>query len=436
MNDPRRLAAQLLGKTFKNNSYSNISLSKGLDSSELSKRDKKLCSALYYGVIERRITLDYIISGFSKRPVEKIDAVVADILRCGLYQLIYMDSVPDNAAVNESVALVKKMGKSSASGFVNAVLRGFIRSGKKLVIPKNSIDSASAVYSAPQWLIESLKNGYGEENMIDLLSDSLKRPPVFVRFNNVKADETEIISQLESLEPLKSTDAPDGCFELKNGDVTSLEAFRNGLFHVQDKASQLCCAALDPQSGDTVLDLCAAPGGKTFTMSELMNGKGQIYAFDLHEKRVSLITEGAKRLGLHNIKAMTGDASVFNSELPKVDKILCDVPCSGLGVIRRKPEIKYKDPEEFSSLPEIQYKIAENALNYLKVGGVMVYSTCTLRHEENDEVIEKLLKNHPEIQPETFLENFGEPFGSFKASIFPRFFNSDGFFISKIRKVR
>jgi 16S rRNA (cytosine967-C5)-methyltransferase len=171
-------------------------------------------------------------------------------------------------------------------------------------------------------------------------------------------------------------------------------------------------------------------------MAEMMNGRGEIYAFDLHEKRVRLIKSGAERLGLENIRAMTGDASVFNENLPKFSKILCDVPCSGIGAIRRKPEIKYKNPSDFENLPEIQYKIAENALNYLETGGELIYSTCTLRRVENDEVIEKLLKNHPELEPVGFLENLGEPFGSFKASIFPKYFGSDGFFISKVKKVR
>jgi 16S rRNA (cytosine967-C5)-methyltransferase len=435
MKEPRYLAVELLNKTFRSGSYSNIQLSSGLSSSEMDERDKKLCSVIYYGVIERRITIDHIIGGLSSRPLKKLDDTVLNILRCGIYQLLWMDSVPDSAAVNESVKLAKKFGKTSASGMVNAVLRSFIRNEKKYLLPKDIFRSASITYSSPEWLVESLCNDYGQELMENLLSDALEKSPTTIRMNNIRCTENELLASLGKITAEKS-DKINGCFILGGGDPTASEAFRKGFFHVQDIASQLCCMAVNPDENDRVLDICAAPGGKTFTMAEMMNGRGEIYAFDLHEKRVRLIKSGAERLGLENIRAMTGDASVFNENLPKFSKILCDVPCSGIGAIRRKPEIKYKNPSDFENLPEIQYKIAENALNYLETGGELIYSTCTLRRVENDEVIEKLLKNHPELEPVGFLENLGEPFGSFKASIFPKYFGSDGFFISKVKKVR
>lgn len=433
MTNPRYLAVQLLNKTFSKGSYSNIQLSHGLESSEMSVRDKKLCSIIYYGVIERKITLDYIIGGLSSRPLEKLDNTVLNILRCGIYQLLYMESVPDNAAVNESVALAKKFGKTSASGMVNAILRNFIRQNKCYPVTSDRLHSSVLEYSAPMWLVDSLCADYGFELMTDLLSDALDKPPVTIRMNQLRCSEEQLLATLGDISADKVFEC---CYKLSGGDSTSCEAFARGFFHVQDIASQLCCAALAPSEGDRVLDICAAPGGKTFTMAELMRGKGEIYAFDLHEKRVKLIADGAKRLGLVNIKAMTGDASAYNENLPEFSKILCDVPCSGLGAIRRKPEIKYKNPEEFVKLPEIQYKILENALNYLQVGGELVYSTCTLRKEENDMVIDRLLENHPEMEPAEFLRQLGEPFGSYKSSIFPKYFGSDGFFISKVRKVR
>jgi len=421
---PRQLAVELLNKTFADSSYSNIQLSHALSKSDLSERDKRLCSALYYGVLERKLTLDYAVSANSSRPVEKFDAVVANILRIGVYQLLYMDSIPDSAAVNESVLLARKMRKTSASGFINAVLRSFIRSGKKIDTASKSVE-----FSAPEWLIDGLTHDYGEEKMRDLLSDALLKPPVTVRIN---CSDSEFLSHFPNAEKI---DLLDRCYSVEIGDVTATETFKKGLFHVQDLASQLCCHALNPQEGDIVLDICAAPGGKTFTMAELMNGKGTVYAFDLHEKRVKLIKDGAERLSLRNIKAMAGDAAVFNEGLPKFTKILCDVPCSGIGAIRRKPEIKYKNPNDFKGLPSIQYSIAENALNYLEIGGEMVYSTCTLRAEENEKVVERLLKNHPEIVGISFLKELGEPFGGHTAAIFPQYFNSDGFFIAKFKKV-
>lgn len=431
MKNARFLAVELLDKTFMNGGYSNIQLGAGLEKSSLDERDKRLCSAVYYGVIERKITLDYIISQLCKRNSGKIDLTVLNILRTGLYQILYMDNIPDNASVNESVNLAKAFHKKSASGFVNAVLRNFIRNNKAYAIPEDFFISSSIKYSAPVEFIESLVNDYGVEKMDILLSDALEIPPVTVRANTLKENSADVMGKIGE----KSDTVPD-CFNIKCGDLTVLPEFKNGYFHVQDLSSQLCCMALNPTENDRVLDLCSAPGGKAFTMAQLMNNKGEIYAFDLHKKRVDLIKKGAERLGISNIKAMTGDACVFNEKLPEFSKILCDVPCSGMGVIRRKPEIKYKNFAEFDNLPEIQYKILENALGYLETGGELVYSTCTLRKAENDNIIDRLLENHDNIEGVPFLEGLGEPFGTYKAAIFPDCFNSDGFFISKIRKVR
>lgn len=432
MANPRYLAVKLLCKTFSGGSFSNIQLNSGLKNSDLDERDKKLCSAIYYGVIERKIFLDYIIGQFSSRPPEKLDDNVLNILRSGVYQILFMDNVPDSAAVNESVKLAKKFGKTSASGMINAVLRNFIRNGKKVSLPDGKIDAYSVKYSAPPELVESLVNDYGHELAENLLADALGSPPVTVRRNTLKCSEEEFIDSLGRIKAEKSDILPE-CFMLSGGDVTATDAFGKGFFHVQDLASQLCCKALSPTENDIVLDICSAPGGKAFTMAQLMNGKGKIMAFDLHEKRVKLIRDGAERLGLSNITADVGDASKYNAELPKFTKILCDVPCSGIGAIRRKPEIKYKNFSDFSGLPEIQYNIAENALNYLEVGGELVYSTCTLRKAENEQVAEKLLSNHPELEPVQL--PFGEKFGNM-ADIFPCHFGSDGFFMAKFRKVR
>lgn len=432
MSNPRYLAVKLLCKTFSGGSFSNIQLNSGLKNSGLDDRDKKLCSAIYYGVIERKIYLDYIISSFSSRPVGKLDNTVLNILRCGIYQILFMDNVPDSASVNESVSLARKFGKTSASGMVNAVLRNFIRQGKNVKLPENRLEKLSVEYSAPPEFVKSLIDDYGEELAGNLLSDALGSPPVTVRINPLRCTEEKFM-ELFGEKALKNNTIPY-CFEL-SGDVTATDAFKKGYFHVQDLASQLCCTALAPTEKDFVLDICSAPGGKAFTMAELMNGKGKIMAFDLHEKRVKLIRDGAERLRLANIEASAGDATIFNPDLPEFTKILCDVPCSGLGAVRRKPEIKYKDFGDFSGLPEIQYKIAENALKYLAAGGEMVYSTCTLRKAENIQVIGKLLADHPELEPVILPEPLGGKFGS-SADIFPCHFGSDGFFISKFRKVR
>ena len=432
MTDPRYLAVKLLDKTFSSGSYSNIQLDSGLKGSDLDDRGKKLCSAIYYGVIERMITLDHIIGGLSSRPIEKLDSIILNILRCGVYQILYMDSVPDNAAVNESVALAKKFRKVSASGMVNAILRNFIRCGKEIKLPKNIIKAASVKYSVPVSFVEALSADYGSEWTEKFLEKSLEKSVTFMRRNAIRCSEAEFLTAMGSIEAEKLSEY---CYSVKSGDVTATEAFKKGYFHVQGLASQFCCEALAPTEQDRVLDICAAPGGKTFTMAELMNGKGEIFAFDLHEKRVELIRKGAERLGLANIRAAAGDATKFDPELPKFTKILCDVPCSGMGVIGKKPEIKYKDMSDFKGLPDIQYKIVTNALNYLSVGGELVYSTCTVRKAENDEVCDRLLSEHPELEAVALPEWNGQSFGC-RATLSPMNGFDDGFFIAKFRKIR
>lgn len=433
MADARYTAAKLLDKTLKNGSYSNIQLNSGLERSDLDGQGKKLCTAIYYGVIQRKLTLDYILAQYCSRPLEKMDSIVVNILRCGIYQLLYMDSIPDNAAVNESVRLAKQFGKTSASGMVNAVLRSFIRDGKNIFkkAENNRIKRFSLMYSMPVELVESLVSDYGEETFVKFAEHSVKDGNfTYIRRNPLKCTHEELTAALD----VQLYTEDNLCYRLSGG-ITGTSAFKSGYFHVQDISSQLCCMILAPTEKDRVLDICAAPGGKTFTMAEMMNGKGEIYAFDLHEKRVKLIREGAERLGLGNISAKTGDASVYNPDIPKCTKILCDVPCSGFGVISHKPEIRYKSLSEFERLPEIQYAIAENALNYLAVGGEMVYSTCTVRKAENEAVVEKLLKNHPELELAEIPQLYGRSFSN-PVTFFPDIFDGDGFFAAKLKKVK
>lgn len=429
MTNPRYLAAKLLDKTFKSDSYSNIQLNSGLEKSDLDIQGKKLCTAIYYGVIQRKITLDYILSKYCSRPLNKMDSIIVTILRCGIYQLLFMDGIPDNAAVNESVALAKQFRKTSASGMVNAVLRNFIRDGKKINCDLSGNEALSVEYSIPVPLIESLVNDYGME-MVKKFLEAVSRTAqvTYIRRNPLKCTHEDFIKFLESHMCKIELEYKDKCiYSVSSGDVINTDAFKSGFFHVQGIASQTCCSVLNPTENDFVLDICAAPGGKTFTMAEMMNGKGEIHAFDLHEHRVKLIRDGAERLGLANITAKTGDALKFNPDLPKYTKILCDVPCSGLGVIQHKPEIKYKNLADFDNLPEIQYKIAENALKYLAVGGEMVYSTCTVRKAENEDVVAKLLANHPEIET---VENMD------RITLLPSVIaDCDGFFITKFRKI-
>lgn len=433
-----RLTVLYLLIKMSGNSYSNIILDKALTESDLTLQDKKFASSLFYGVIERLITLDYIISTYSSKQIDKLDTEILQILRMGIYQLLYMPSVPESAAVNESVLLVKQVKKNSVAGFVNAILRNFIRNNKAFKLPKEEIKSLSIEYSCPEWLVKKWIKEYGEENITSLLENTIKMPITSVRVNNLTINESDLIDKFE-LEDIKAVknDKISSCLEIeKCGLIENLSSFKNGYFHIQDLSSQLCCLALAPKKGDIVLDLCAAPGGKSFTLAELMENDGELYAFDLHEKRVDFIKSGADRLKLTCIKANSGNAKEYDDKIPLADKILCDVPCAGLGVIAKKPEIKYKNPNELFDLPKIQYEILENAVKYLKIGGELIYSTCSLSREENDDIIDKFLSLNTEFVGCSFLENLGEPFGSYKATILPKHFESDGFFISKIVRIR
>lgn len=438
MNSARFTAAKLLIKVD-NGSYSNIVLDNEFSSSELSKQDKKFAGRIFYGVIERKITLDYIISAYSSKSVEKLDNAVRNVLRMGLYQLLYMPSVPDNAAVNESVNLIKQLKKSSAAGLVNAVLRSFIRNNKCIKLPEDKHTRISINYSCPVELVKSFINDYGEENAVDILESAVTDNSFTIRTNTKKINTQKLKDILSDcgLE-CEISDIISDCIKINSiSGVENNQAFKDGLFHVQDISSQLCCMALSPAENDTVLDVCSAPGGKAFTIAELMNDNGRVLAYDLHENRVRLIKSGAERLDLKSIICDTGDATKYNEDIPAADKILCDVVCAGYGVIGKKPEIKYKKLSETERLPDIQYRILDNSSKYLKVGGELVYSTCSLTKKENDDIIDKFLNEHKdEFEGVSFLGEFGKPFGNYKATIFPKYFGSDGFFISKIRRIK
>ncbi|MGN0643239.1 MAG: 16S rRNA (cytosine(967)-C(5))-methyltransferase RsmB [Huintestinicola sp.] len=430
----RLTAYGLIKRVYTNGTYSNLALDAAFKDSTLSESDKRLAARLFYGVIERRMTLEHIISAYTK----KLDIEVAVVLMMGIYQLLYMDNIPDSAAVNESAELVKKVKKASAAGLVNAVLRRFIREGKRIPPVKGGhLAELSVRYSCPEELIKKIMDGYGEENAISLLEASLLPSDTVIRVNPLVTSPEELAKELESRGVTAVIREDDPMCITAEGikSVEKDEAFLRGCYHVQDYSSQLCCRAADPKSGDTVIDVCAAPGGKTFTMAEMMGDKGVIYACELHEKRTRLIEKGAKRLKLSCVKAVCGDAREHNGELPPADVVLCDVPCSGYGVIRGKPEIRYKPLSEGEGLPKIQGDILENASGYVRPGGTLIYSTCTVNIDENEAVAERFLKAHPEFEGDFFPEDMGEHFkGKFMTAVFPKDFGSDGFFICRMKR--
>lgn len=432
MQTPREICLKLLVSTEKNASYSNIALDNTLSKyDKLKDVDRRFISALYYGVIERKITLDEIIKKYSQRPLEKLSDAVRQILRMGIYQLLYMDSVPDNAAVNESVILAKDNKREAVAGFVNALLRSFIRDGKKLPLTGVKYKDLSIKYSCPEWIVKMWRDDYDDDVLNSMLRSSVGRPPVTARLNTCKFSLEDILSSLsaQDVECRMSNDI-ENCAELIGcGSVERLEAYKEGMLHVQDSSCQLCALELGAKPYDRVLDVCSAPGGKAFTIAEIMQDKGEVIALDLHANRVRLIRQGAKRLGLEAIMASENNAKVYNADLGLADAVLCDVPCSGLGVIRRKPEIKYGDREAMMNLPKVQYDILSCSSQYVKKGGTILYSTCTVNRAENDMVAERFLSEHKDFEPVKL-----DRFTDYKATITPDMFGGDGFFIAKFRR--
>ncbi len=397
MINPRNIAAKILIKIENDKAYSNLTLNSYFKDLELTQKDKAFITTLVYGVIERKITIDYVLKNFIKTPLKKVQDFTLANLRLALYQIMFLDKIPQSAAVNEAVKLVKKSRESRNAAFVNAVLRNILRADK-LLPQGNSIADLSVIYSCPQEIIESYISDYGFEATKHLLEESLKPAPLTVRVNTLKCTVSDFCKEI-GVETVESE--PQGAVILKQGiSVSEHSLYKNGCFFVQDIASQTAVSILAPKSGERLLDMCAAPGGKSFSSAILMENKGEIISCDLYPHKALLIEKTAKRLGLDIINPCVCDATIYNSDLGIFDCILCDVPCSGLGIIRRKPEIKYKSIGEFEILPDIQFKILSNAINYLKDNGRILYSTCTLRKAENEAVIERFLSKNPDFSLE------------------------------------
>ncbi len=419
----RQLAYDLLLKAEKSKQYSNIALDNALEGSGLSAADKRLASVLFYGVTEKRITLDYRIAELSDKPLDDIEPRVLCALRLGLYQLIFLDRIPPHAAINETVELCTK----KASGFVNAILRAHTRHGD-MKMPTDKARFLSVKYSVALPLVEKFISIFGEAEAEAVLSGFEQKLETTLRTNTLKITREELISHLEnaSATPI----APNGIYA--GGSVRELYGFNEGLFFVQDQASQICVEVLDTRQGQTMLDICACPGSKSFGAAVNMKNSGKIIAFDLHENKLSLVKSGATRLGINIIETRACDGRNFIGELEgTADRVLCDVPCSGFGVLAKKPELRYKDPRESEALPSIQAAILNNASKYVKRGGVLVYSTCTLLPEENENNVLGFLSSHPDFSlcPWSVGE-LSAPNGMI--TLYPHIHGTDGFFIAKL----
>ena len=419
--NPRYLAVKALCKVDREGAYSNIALNSFLREYELSRENKALFTSIFYGTLDRKITIDYILKQFIKSGFNKIKPFTLNLLRSAVYQIKYMDKIPVSATVNESVNIIKSSNESYNARFVNAVLRNILRN--ETALPStNSTHDISVRYSCPEWIVESLVNDYSIDIALRFLEHSLLPPPTFIRVNTHKTT----VGELSDL--LKDEDVSVRRVGLENtllmseySSIESLNAYKQGLFYVQDLSCQHAISLLDIQDNDRIFDMCAAPGGKTFTAANFAQGVS-VVATDIYERRVQLINAGLKRLGIINVITAVCDATAYKKEFGLFDKVICDVPCSGLGVLCRKPDIKYKEMEDLESLSEIQFKILCNATNYIKDNGKILYSTCTLRKSENEDIINRFLEcysNYKLVNMKTY---------------FPHLDNSDGFFAAVLQK--
>lgn len=394
--NPREAAVRALLAVFGQDAYSNLVLESCL--SGLEGRDRSFAAALFYGVLERAVTLDWALSHYSSRPPARLSPAVCQILRAGLYQLLYMPSIPESAVVNEAVKLTRVLGTASASGFVNGVLRACLRADRRYPEPKDPLTALSVRCGVPQPLVVALRRAYGHERAAAFLMHCTEPAPTYIRTNRCRTDPAALAQALaaEGFTAGPVEEFPDA-LRLSGTNPAASRAFSDGLFHIQDLASQRCAAAVDARPGMRVLDLCAAPGGKSFTIAQQMRNQGILISCDLHAHRAKLIEQGAARLGLTCITPRTADAACYDPALGLFDRVLCDVPCSGYGVIRRKPEIRYKEPASQRELPALQYRILETAVRYLKPDGKLIYSTCTLLPGENESVVQRMLDADPAL---------------------------------------
>ncbi len=441
MQNPRYLAFKALCKVESENSYSNLTLDSFLKNSDLDPRNSAFASMLFYGVLEKKLSLDYIIRTFSSVRLKKIETKTLIILRMGIYQMVFMDKVPDSAAVNEAVKICKKEKLYHSSGFVNGLLRSVSRSEERFPLPDKSDMKKylSVKYSCPEDIVSLWISDYSAETAEKILESLSGRPPIYAKVNTLKISREQLMEKLENEGvSAESVECLDTAVKLKySGSVSELKAFKEGFLHIQDLSSQICCEMLSPQKGDVISDVCSAPGGKAFNIAERLGGVGKVNCYDIHEHKLKLIKSSARRLGIDNIEVGKRDA-LSDESLEMSDRILCDVPCSGLGILRRKPEIRYKTDTGADSLPDIQYRILENSAKYLKSGGILVYSTCTLHRAENGGVADKFLDNHPEFEPYPIVlppgisRTIDEPEN--QLTLFPQTNNTDGFFISVMKK--
>ena len=405
-----------------------------MDAQRLEGRDRALAAAIAYGVMQNRMLLDHILAQSSSIAIRDIEPKVLDILRIGAYQILMLDRIPAAAAVDSAVELTKRSGCARASGFVNAVLRR--AAAKETPLPEGQdAESLSLRWSHPLWLTQLYMQLLGAQEAAQLLQADNAPVPITLQTNTLRTDTQTLLTKLTSagLRCKKHPNIPD-CILLDGGAVQRLPEFSDGDFYVQDAAAKMAVLAAGPQKGSRILDVCAAPGGKTFAAAIASRG-ADIVACDLHENKLRRIAAGAERLGLCGVTLRAQDAREFVPAFEgRFDLVIADVPCSGLGVIRKKPDIRYKDPAQFDALPAIQTEILRNVARYVRPGGTLLYSTCTIRPEENSDVCAGFLKEHPEFTYDDFVLPDGSASSGGMLQLWPQRNGTDGFFSAKMRR--
>ncbi len=434
MSNARTTALSALIAARRQGAWSDGALKEYIARDRLSRRDAALASRLCYGVLQNKMLLDYHIAGRLTGKIKDLQPVVLDILRLGAYQLLFMDRIPDSAAVNEAVEQTKVYANRRASGLVNGVLRAMIRERENLKEPKD----LATRYSHPQALVDLLRDAVGEQELSKLLESNNQPAPTVLQCNTLRAEESALWQELMNEgADLEAHPWMEGCrLATSTGNLENLSAFEQGRVYVQDCAARLAAMAAGVRPGMMVLDACAAPGGKSFAAAIAMQNRGKIISCDIHEHKISLIEKGAARLGIDIIEARVQSAAEYCEEFhEKMDVVIADVPCSGLGVIRKKPDIRYKDLAPLENLPNIQRAILGNVSAYVKRGGVLVYSTCTILPRENEEIVREFLQNHPEFSLEAIeLPTRLQTRSDTMVTLLPHLHHCDGFFICKLRK--
>lgn len=435
----RDTALEVLMQIDSANAWSDGSLKRTIAKNKLDSRDAALATRLSYGVIQNKMLLDYYISCYCTQKAERLESVIRNILRIGGYQILFMDKIPHRAAVNEAVEMTRRAGRPKATGMVNAVLRKFVANWMNMPALPNgtTVDYLSVRYSHPKWLVERLVDLLGPEEAEGYLKMNNEVVPTTIQTNLLKTTPEELEKELrQSGVTVEKHPWLPGCFAVSStGDLESLSAFSEGRFMVQDAAARLVAVVAQPERNAKVLDVCAAPGGKSFALAIDMGDEGQIVSCDIHPHKLKLIENGAARLGIASIRAVQADGREHHAAWQQTaDLVVADVPCSGLGIIRKKPDIRYKNPKELAQLPAIQKAILENASTYVRSGGTLIYSTCTVLPEENEEVTEDFLAHHLDFELESF--TLPLPVGPSRGhlTLWPQRFGTDGFYICRMRR--